>query len=111
MVKKGLELVNKCYPDSGHKAFYCHSWLLDKQLEEIVGKDSNIAKFGNRFHRIAYKTDAKAVFDFVFGLPRNTVPVLDELPENTTLERGLKNLYKNGGAIYETMGIFFFDEM
>ena len=31
---------------------------------------------------------------------------LDELPESTSLERGIKSLYKNGGAIYETTGFF-----
>ena len=109
-LKRGMEFVNKYYPDVEHKAFYCHSWLLDKQLCDMLGESTNIAKFGNRFHRIAYKTDARAVFDFVFGLPRNNEHDLDELPERTSLEKGLKNLYKSGGRIYETMGVFFFDE-
>ena len=95
------------YPDFKYKAFYCGSWLLDPQLEEMLGAQSNIAKFGRRFSRLTARSGGNAVFGFVFLKPNPAEVILDELPENTRLERALKAHYKSGKAIYELQGYFF----
>jgi hypothetical protein len=95
------------YPDFKYKAFYCGSWLLDPQLEEMLGAQSNIARFGRRFSRLTAKSGGNAVFGFVFLKPNPAEVILDDLPENTRLERALKAHYKSGKAIYELQGYFF----
>ena len=93
------------FPEYGYKAFYCHSWMLDPALSKIVRPTSNILGFSRRFIPLTVKSDGTAVFRFVFMKPDMNFE-LDELPESTSLERGIKSLYKNGGAIYETTGFF-----
>lgn len=94
------------FPDYEYKAFYCGSWLLDPQLEEMLGAESNIAKFGNRFCRVSVKSGGRAVFNFVFLTLERDVD-LTALPENTRLERALKQHYLDGKCIYEMHGFFF----
>ena len=103
------EFLDKCYPDYGNKAFFCDSWLLDKQIEDLMGTESNIAKFGNRFHRMQFKSNGMAAIRFVFNVngKKYTLDDLNSLPENTRLERLLKKHYLDNKAIYEVHGFFF----
>lgn len=103
------EFMDKCYPDYGNKAFFCASWLLDKQIEDLLGKDSNIAKFGNRYHRMQYRNDGMGAIRFVFNVGGNkfTPDNIGDAPENTRLEKILKKHYLDGKAIYEPHGFFF----
>ena len=100
------EFAKTYFPHVEYKAFTCHSWLMDPQLCDMLGEESNIAKFCRRFKKTAYKSDGNAVFGFVYLIPDKDVSIPD-LPENTRLERALKNHYLNGKAIYELCGYFF----
>ena len=80
---------------------------MDPQLEEFVGKDANIVRFGKRFRKICVKSAGQAVFYFVYLVPSGTVPEVDSLPENTRLERAMKAHYQSGKVVYEMFGYFF----
>lgn len=95
------------FPDFDYKAFVCYSWLLDSQLEMLLGENSNIVRFGKRFRKISSKSDGTDVFYFVFNKPFGTIPEICTLPENSRLERALKKHYSEGNVIYETAGYFF----
>ena len=99
-----IEAVAKAigYP---YKAFVCHSWLLDPQLEEILGPETNMVRFSKRFGKLTAKSSAESVFFFAFKRPNMDFAISD-LPENTRLERGVKQHYLNGKAIYEVFGYF-----
>ena len=101
-VKAAREKAKECYPEYDIKAVGCYSWLLNPQLEEILGKDSHIGTFGSSFVRWPVKTDGMDVFGFVFP---QTHGGYHTLPENTRLERSLKKLYMDGGFILNTAGI------
>ena len=107
-IKKTREFIARYFPDVDYKAFCCGSWLMDSQLFDMVGHESNIAKFGKRFKKITRKSNGHGVFYFVF-LKRNDITYIDynELPENTRLEKALKNFYLNNKAVYEIYGYFF----
>ena len=94
------------FPEFSYKAFVCGSWLLDPQLETLLGRDANIVKFGKRFARLTAKSAGNGVFNFVFKKPNNDFDIRD-LPETTRLERALKAHYLGGKAIYEMYGYFF----
>lgn len=83
--------------------------MLDPQIGELLGNDSNIAKFGNRYHRMNIKNEGTDAITFVFNVngKKYTLDDLDELPENTRLERALKKHYLDGKAIYMPHGFFF----
>ena len=93
------------FPDIPYKAFVCSSWLIDPQLTELVGEESNIAKFCRRFTPMAQKSHGNGVMNFIFFDPERRVP-LHDLPEDTRLQRALKQHYLQGKVIYEMFGYF-----
>lgn len=99
------ELLKNCFPEYDCKAFTCASWLIDPALVDILGADSNISKFCSRFTPMCMKSAARGVFTFIFGKTDSDFEY-SELPENSRLERGLKNHYMSGKAIYEMYGFF-----
>ncbi len=101
-----LARASRYFPEISVKAIYCGSWLLDPTLENILGPDSRIIRFGARFARYPHLSAGREVFSFVFP-PKSTD--LTKLPENTTLERGLKKLYLSGDYVHAYCGVFLHD--
>lgn len=104
-IEKTIQFLKQHYPEYTYKAFACCSWLTDPQLIEMLGEDSNIAKFCNRFQSLTLKSNGRAVYYFVFSQPDDKFEFKD-LPENTRLEKMLKRHYMDGKAIYEMEGFF-----
>ena len=108
-VDESLELIKqflaRYFPTYEYKAFVCHSWLMDPQLQSLLGETSNIVKFNRRFHKLTRKCTGKAVFFFIFHKAADELPLRD-LPENTKLEKALKAHYLSGKQIYELTGYF-----
>ena len=101
----------KYLPDYKYKAFFCSSWLCNPELIKMLGEDANISRFTSRFMPFTAKTDGLGVFYFVFLLPKiGALPgvdfSLDDLPENTTLYKALKQYYKSGKVLNEMHGLF-----
>ncbi len=82
------------FPDERYDIAVCHSWLLDPQLAEYLPATTNIVQFQQRF-RPLYTPDANngATLEFVFRTPDRP---LDELPQNTTLERAVVQHIRDG---------------
>jgi len=97
------KIIKRCYPDFMYKAFLCYSWLMDPQLEYLLKTDSNIITFQRRYTRFPSVSSGNGVFSFVF---LKKYERLQELPENTSLERALKKHYLGGNYIYESGGFF-----
>ena len=110
MIDKTIEetkkFAKKHYPDFDYKAFACHSWLIDPQLDEILNPESNIVQFRQRFHSLSFKSKGEDIFNFIFNKPNMEFDIHD-LPEESSLQRALKQHYLNGKAIYEMEGFFF----
>lgn len=104
--KEGVEAVKTRYPDFKAKTYFCCSWLLDCKMSRFLKPTSNINGFREMMSVCPYKSDGHAVFGYVFP-PK--VERLEDLPETTSLERGLKELYLNGEYIYTLSGIRPFD--
>jgi hypothetical protein len=105
-LEEAKQFLSQCFPDYSYHGFVCYSWLMDPQLEALVGVDSNIAKFNRRFHKMTRKSQGDGVFSFIFLQDGNEFD-LSELPQTTTLERKLKEHYLSGKYIYELTGYFF----
>lgn len=104
------KFYQKYFPERNFKAFACRSWLLSRELEQVLKPTSNILAFGRQFSGFPVTADATGVFTFAFN---KAVPKLEELdiaslPEETSLHRGVKQLYQQGGYIYEYAGMFPF---
>lgn len=105
-IRQAKEFLARYFPDYEYKAFSCHSWLLDPQLVDLLGEDSNISKFCLRFQPVTMYSKGDGVLNFVFKADGADVDIAT-LPEKTRLERALKKHYLSGKAIYEVCGYFF----
>ncbi len=98
--KGALDFFDKYYPELNMSGMVCESWLLSPQVEEVMGKKTNISRFGDMFDRFDIgDTKGNAVFRFVYGFSE-PYPSVDELPENTILQRRLKEYMKAGKRVY-----------
>ncbi len=98
----GMKLAAERFPEYSPKCLFCSSWIIDAQLEELLGDKSRIVGFGKTFLRFPNPTTVgRDGFSFVF-LGHNGPE--SELPEDTSLRRKLKNLYLNGGYTYSSSG-------
>ena len=85
------------------KVFLCSSWLLSPQLDGMLKPGSRILGFAERFVRFPRKSGGKSVFSFVF--PQNFKGTYEQLPEDTSLMRALKQWYLDGKFIYDYSGV------
>ncbi len=108
--ERARTFFKKRYPDLDIKAFVCTSWLLAPELKAFLKNTSNILYFQNLYTKFPILCQGLDVFNFVFYKSLKSVNELDidALPGSTSLERGVKELYKNGNFIHETGGIFKF---
>jgi len=97
------EFLETYFPDYHYHAFACSSWLLDPVLEDLLGAESNIVRFSKRFHPLTRKIHGTSALYFIWGLS-NANGDLSQLPENTRLEKALKQHYLSGKAVYEVNG-------
>lgn len=83
------------FPEERFRTAVCHSWLMDDQLGEYLPDSSNIIRFQKRF-RLAYQyagNQDDGPLGFVFG---RTVEDLDDLPQDTTLQRAIIDHIRSG---------------
>ena len=102
-----LAFLNKHYPEYDFKAFWCSSWLLNPYVEEIMGRATNISRFGDMFKRYG-TTDEDGVYGNLFGMPKPQN--IDELPEETSLQRNIKKYLKDGNSFDDYKGYISLEE-
>ncbi len=104
---RAKDVFHKHYPDYPFKAFFCSTWLLSPQLRPLLKPTSNILSFQNNFTRLPCYSDGKGCFSFLFGYLNDPPKDMAELPEETSLQRAVKQLYLSGGCLHEGEGFFF----
>lgn len=99
-----LEHIRNYYPEYHIKAVHCASWMLNPELGDLAGNPSKLAMFSDLFCRYPIKSNGKAVFGFVFS--RSSNPDLATLPEDTRLQRAIKQRYLQGGYVHAFGGYY-----
>ena len=99
---RGGQVVEKCIGEV--KACICSSWLLDPQIPKLLGKETNLTRFGARYERAPIQSDGGGVFEYVFLCPRTTP--ISELSEKTSFAKAVKAHMLAGGYIYGAIGVF-----
>ena len=89
------------FPKTAGSKFACDSWLLSPALKELLPEGSRILQFQNRFEVKSWNQDADDFLEWVFK--RKDLP-LEELPEETSLQRKMKAYLLNGEKIGEAYG-------
>lgn len=106
--REAIEIAKRCYPEFSFKAFTCTSWLLDPALNEILGEKSKISHFSARYSRFPAKSGGNDIFSYVYRMQYGDMP-LEELPEDTRLQRALKQKYLRGEHILGFSGVILMD--
>jgi len=104
---RAIEVFAKCYPDYPYKAIVCYSWLMEKRLRQIMGRDTNITRFMDKYTCFPIQSGGRGVYSFLFHV-RGDVADAD-LPENNSMQKAVKQHLLNGGYFYEKGGVFFKD--
>ncbi len=107
--RRVLELTRKHYPEYDFKAIYCSSWMLSPELSEVMKPGSKVLDFQSFYLRFPVPTEGKAVLNFVFYMKGSDD--YTKLPEDTSLQRALKQRYLNGGRLNEYGGIMPLDSV
>ncbi len=100
-IKRGKEIIANCFGEV--KCGFCLSWLLDPQIKEIVGKQTNLTAFADRFLRFPIKSEGTDVFDYVFMCSASTPA--EDLPEKSSFAKAIKGHLINGGHIWGAGGV------
>lgn len=91
--KKAREVVKARFPEHKGWDIFGSSWIFDPNLLEIVKPDSKIAQLMTIFTFYPVKSDGTSIFSFVFDRKPEH---LEDLPEDSSLRRGLKKMYLEG---------------
>lgn len=106
LVKKSIEesktLIEKYFKLKDYK-YYCNSWLLSKQIQELLDENSNIAKFYKMFEVTEGEECTADILNFVYNVRK--CDNYNNLEENTSLQRNVKKLLKDEITIKTGIGI------
>ncbi|MFC6161731.1 acyltransferase domain-containing protein [Kribbella jiaozuonensis] len=91
------------FPDHPVNTLTLWSWLIDPYLLDNLPQDSNMVKFGRRFTPYGTPTDSQdsAIF---FTFRTHGADHLDELPQDTRLQRLVVSRIKDGGTWQSAFG-------
>ncbi len=92
---RARSFVSDHFPEHDFRVGTCTSWLLDEQLADYLPVESNIVQFQRRFQMVEGSADdGRDTLRFVFDrVPES----LDELSQDTTLERAIVQHLRAGG--------------
>jgi hypothetical protein len=105
---QALDIFEKYYPEFAYKAFVCHSWMMEKRLKEIMGRETNITRFADAWQPLPLLSQGEGVYSFLFHVPAQTA--VDDLPENSSMQRKLKQYLQEGNLFYEKCGLLLPEE-
>ena len=100
-VQHAGNFFSKHFPDYADAEMFCSSWLLSPALKNILSGNARILGFQSAFELIEWDRESDAFLDWIF--PRRDVP-LDQLAENTSLQRNAKAFLLGGGKIGWALG-------
>lgn len=98
LLDESIGKAREYWPD---REFFCDSWLLAPVLDQLLPNESRLRSFRSRFQIGSVNTDNQAFIRWVFN---NTTKPTQEWPEQTTLQRNIKQHVLDGGKIGSAWG-------
>lgn len=92
--RDALEFYGKHYPEDNMSGLVCKSWLLNPEIEVLLGKKTTISRFGDLFERSFISNNDGGVYRFIFG--RGTPDHPEKFCENTSLQKAVKKYILDG---------------
>lgn len=91
-IKDANAFFEKYYPDYKYRCYTVITWLVNPNLENVLGEDSNIVKFGKLFHILGYVPDSDMNERRVFGYKKDRA---NYAPKNALQTYTLARIQKN----------------
>ncbi len=102
--KCATTFFKKYFPQTPVKYFMCDSWLLNPNLADILNEKSNIVKFMRLWTPVSFASDnSSQAIERVFGFDFKRDNIKNA-PENTSLQKALKEYLLSGGDMDLTLG-------
>lgn len=95
------DFLHKYFPEYEHTEVRCSSWLLSPVLSEMLPPSSRIIRFQKDFIMHHVNKESNSFMQWVYK--RSDLP-LQMLPEETTLQKNLKQYLLAGGKVGEGAG-------
>ncbi len=99
---RAQDFFGRFYPDYSGVIIFCNTWLLAPKLREFLPESSKIIGFQDGFTIKSVDKESRECMKWIFG--REDLP-LEELPENSSLQRKVKDLLLKGESVGEAYGI------
>ena len=93
------EVIEKYYSDLDIKAYHGYSWVFNKHLRDIMGRDTNLTLLADMFDLYPTSGGHHGIFEYVFKRPGSTP--IEELPEDTSMQRAIKKYLLDGNVFCE----------
>lgn len=101
-LKESKYLIKKYFKIENYE-YFCESWLLSKQIQELLEGNSNITKFYKMFNVIEGKECIDDILNFVYNI--RECNDYSTLQEDTSLQKKIKKLLMDGKIIKIGIGI------
>lgn len=101
-LEKARAFFAKYFPEYDGKDYVCWSWLLAPELENLLPPDSNIIAFQHRF--LIQELDYSDTEYIQWVFKTKNLP-LENLPEDTALQKKMKQHLLNGGKLGNGQGV------
>ena len=101
-----IEINPKLFPKHQFKGFICHTWIFDPILQSILPGTSNLVKFQKDYYLYRIVND-DSIFTTVFV---NKPEDLNALPEETSLQRAIKEHVLSGNQMRSAAGFLLFED-
>ena len=101
--------VGEHFPEFNYRFLTCLSWLLDSSIKDLLGKGSNILKFGSLFEPVAVNPSDNIIrFVFGGGATREKLPDIEPI---NRFQRELKDAALSGRVFYDVRGVIAVDKI
>lgn len=101
-VSSARKFFDTYFPEYQDAEFVCNSWLLSPELKKLLPENSHILDFQRRFE--IQKTD-ESDEEYIIWVFKTKNCRLADLPENTALQKNMKQHLLHGGKIGSGYGV------
>ena len=106
------QFLKEWFPKWADAPMECTSWLLSPVLKEMLSGNSNILQFQKAFEIVSVDMEPNDVLEWAFKLTdkQQKEVCLDKLPEETSLQKKIKEYLLKGGKVGVAKGIWTWAE-
>lgn len=97
------EVIDKYYSDLNIKGYIGFSWVFNKHLRDLIGRDTNITMLADLFEVYPFRGGHHGIYEYVFTSPDGTP--YEQLPERTSMQRAIKKYLLDGNLFIEKSAI------